>query len=87
MALKFLIGFGFRWRRKVWVRGLERGRKQVRKKEKRERRERPVKEKRKKKEESGEMEKTTEREREREREDILIEKYYIIIIFIRFELQ
>ena len=85
MALKFLIGFGFRWRINVWVRGLERGRKQVRKKEKRERRERPVKEKRNKKEESGEMEKATERERERE--DILIEKYYIIIIFIRFELQ
>ena len=34
MALKLLIGFDFRWRRKVWVRGLERGREQVRKKEK-----------------------------------------------------
>ena len=32
MALKLLIGFDFRWRRKVWVRGLERGREQVRKK-------------------------------------------------------
>ena len=34
MALKLLIGFDFRWRRKVWVRGLERGREHVRKKEK-----------------------------------------------------
>ena len=38
MALKLLIGFGFRWRRKIWLRGLERRREQVRKKEKREKR-------------------------------------------------
>lgn len=62
------IGFGFRWRRKVGVKGLKRGREQVRKKEKRERREIPVKERRNKKEQSGE----TERERKRETEDILI---------------
>ena len=34
MALKLLNGFDFRWRKKLWVRGLERGREQVRKKEK-----------------------------------------------------
>ena len=61
MALKLLIGFGFRWRRKVLVKGLERGREQVRKKEKRERRERPVKERRNKKEESSETKKTREK--------------------------
>ena len=61
MALKLLIGFGFRWRRKVLVRGLERGREHVRKKEKRERRERPVKERRNKKEESSETKKTREK--------------------------
>ena len=33
MALKLLMGFDFRWRRKLWVKGLERGREQVRKKE------------------------------------------------------
>ena len=38
MALKLLIGFGFRLRRKIWLRGLERRREQVRKKEKREKR-------------------------------------------------
>ena len=53
----------------------------MRKKENRERRERPVKKRRNKKEESCETEKT------RERDDILIEKYYKTIIFIRFELQ
>ena len=56
MALKLLIGFDFRWRRKVWVRGLERGREQVRKKEK-------EREKR----ETSETEKTREREREKEK--------------------
>ena len=55
MALKLLIGFDFRWRRKVWVRGLERGREQVRKKEKREKRE------------TCEMKKTRERVREKEK--------------------
>ena len=55
MALKLLIGFDFRWRRKVWVRGMERGREQVRKKE----------EKREKRE-TCETEKTTKRVREKE---------------------
>ena len=59
MALKLLIGFDFRWRRKVWVRGLERGREQVRKKEK-------EREKR----ETSETEKTRERESKGERENI-----------------
>ena len=55
MALKLLIGFDFRWRRKIWVRGLERGREQVRKKErKKEREER----------ETCETEKTRESKRE-----------------------
>ena len=57
MALKLLIGFGFRWRRKVLVRRLERGREQVRKKEKRERRERPVKWRRQKRKSETEREK------------------------------
>ena len=56
MALKLLIGFDFRWRRKVWVRGLERGREQVRKKEK----EREMRE-------TSETEKTRERVREKEK--------------------
>ena len=59
MALKLLIGFDFRWRRKVWVRGLERGREQVRKKEK----EREMRE-------TSETEKTRERESKGERENI-----------------
>ena len=62
MALKLLIGFDFRWRRKVWVRGLERGREQVRKKEK-------EREKR----ETSETEKTREREQGRKRKYILID--------------
>ena len=58
MALKLLIGFDFRWRRKIWVRGLERGREQVRKKErKKEREER----------ETCETEKTRERVTEKEK--------------------
>ena len=56
MALKLLIGFDFRWRRKVWVRALERGREQVRKKEK-------EREKR----ETSETEKRRERVREKEK--------------------
>ena len=52
MALKLLIGFGFRWRRKVWVREPERGREQVRKKEKK-----------REKRETGETENTREREK------------------------
>ena len=56
MALKLLIGFDFRWRRKVWVRGMERGREQVRKKEKK-----------REKRETCEMEKTTKRVREKEK--------------------
>ena len=54
MALKLLIGFDFRWRRKIWVRGLERGREQVRKKEREER-------------ETCETEKTRERVTEKEK--------------------
>ena len=56
MALKLLMGFDFRWRRKLWVKGLERGREQVRKKEKRER-ERPVKRRRQETESKREREK------------------------------
>ena len=58
MALKLLIGFGFRWRRKVWVRGLERGREQVRKKEKK---------KKKEKRETCETKETRETVRERKK--------------------
>ena len=56
MALKLLIGFDFRWRRKVWVRGLERGGEQVRKKEKK-----------REKRETCETEKTRETVRERKK--------------------
>ena len=56
MALKPLIGFDFRWRRKVWVRGLEREREQVRKKEKK-----------REKRETCETEKTRETVRERKK--------------------
>ena len=57
------------------MKGLERGREQVRTKEKRERRE------------TCEMEKIRKKEWDRVRKDSLIEEYYKIIIFIRFELQ
>ena len=56
MALKLLIGFDFRWRRKIWVRGLERGSEQVRKKEKK-----------REKRETYETKKTRETVREKEK--------------------